>query len=53
MGAATTLTTNDNWKINDQTAQSQQAQIEATTIPPSNDLESAILPRLSNKVIAR
>jgi WD40 repeat protein len=43
----TTLATNDNWKINDQTGQSQQAEIEATTIPPSNDLESAILMTLS------
>jgi hypothetical protein len=43
----TTLTTNDNWKINDQSGQSQQAEIEATTIPPSNDLESAILTTLS------
>jgi len=40
---STTLTTNDNWKINDQTGQSQQAEIEATTIPPTNDLESAIV----------
>ena len=43
----TTLATNDNWKINDQTGQSQQAEIEATTIPPTNDLESAILMTLS------
>ena len=39
----TTLATNDNWKINDQTQQSQEADIRATTIPPTNDLESAIL----------
>jgi hypothetical protein len=44
---STTLATNDNWKINDQTGQSQQAEIEATTIPPANDLESAILATLS------
>jgi N-acetylneuraminic acid mutarotase len=44
---STTLATNDNWKINDQTGQSQQAEIEGTTIPPSNDLESAILMTLS------
>jgi N-acetylneuraminic acid mutarotase len=43
----TTLATNDNWRINDQTGQSQQAEIEATTIPPSNDFESAILMPLS------
>jgi hypothetical protein len=44
---STTLATNDNWKINDQTGQSQQAEIEETTIPPANDLESAILMSLS------
>jgi len=37
------IATNDNWRINDQTQQSQQAEIEATTIPPSDDLESAIV----------
>ena len=42
-----TLATNDNWKINDQTGQSQEADIRATTIPPSNDLESAIVATLS------
>ena len=42
-GSGTTLATNDNWKINDQTGQSQQAEIEATTIPPTNDLESALV----------
>ena len=39
----TTLATNDNWKIDDQTGQSQEATIRATTIPPSNDLESALV----------
>jgi hypothetical protein len=38
---------NDNWKINDQTGQSQEAQIRATTIAPSNDLESAIVASLA------
>ena len=42
-----TLATNDNWKINDQTGQSQQAEIEATTIPPKNDLESALVTTLN------
>jgi hypothetical protein len=46
-GSGTTLATNDNWKINDQTGQSQQAEIEATTIPPTNDLESALVQTLS------
>jgi hypothetical protein len=43
----TILATNDNWKINDQTGQSQEADIQATTIPPRNDLESAIVATLS------
>jgi hypothetical protein len=38
-----TLATNDNWKIDDQTGQSQEATIRATTIPPNNDLESALV----------
>lgn len=38
--------TNDNWKINDQTGQSQEAAIRATTIPPSNDLEPALVQTL-------
>ena len=42
-----TVTTNDNWKINDQTGQSQEADIRATTIPPTNDLESAIVATLT------
>jgi hypothetical protein len=42
-----TLATNDNWKINDQTGQSQQAEIEATTIPPTNDFESALVATLN------
>jgi len=37
------VTTNDNWKINDATGQSQQAEIEATGLPPGNDLESALV----------
>jgi hypothetical protein len=45
-GAFVTIT-NDNWKINDQTGQSQEADIRATTIPPANDLESAILVALN------
>jgi hypothetical protein len=41
--SGTTIKTNDNWKIDDQSGQSQEAAIEGTTIPPSNDFESAIL----------
>ena len=44
---STTVATNDNWKINDQSGQSQEASITATTIPPANDLESAILTTLT------
>jgi uncharacterized delta-60 repeat protein len=40
------IVTNDNWKINDQTGQSQEADIRATTIPPTNDLESALVATL-------
>jgi sugar lactone lactonase YvrE len=40
---AALIASNDNWKINDQSGQSQEATIRATTISPSNDLESAIL----------
>ncbi len=39
---STTVATNDNWKMRPNLS-SQQADIEATTIPPGNDLESAIL----------
>lgn len=42
-----TLATNDNWKINDQTQQSQEAAIRATTIAPTNDLEAAVVATLS------
>jgi hypothetical protein len=38
--------TNDNWKVNDQTQTSQENQIRATTLPPGDDLESAILTTL-------
>jgi hypothetical protein len=40
--ASTTLETNDNWKTRSD-GSSQQAEIEATTVPPTNDLESAIV----------
>lgn len=42
-GNGTLLASNNNWKINDQTGQSQEAEVRATTIQPSNDLESTIL----------
>ena len=43
---STALASNDNWKINGQTGLSQEAEIRATTIPPTNDLESAIVQTL-------
>jgi hypothetical protein len=46
-GSGTTIATNDNWKIDDQTGQSQEAAIRATTIPPNNDLESALVATLA------
>jgi hypothetical protein len=42
----TILATNDNWKVDDATGQSQEAAIEATMIPPTDDAESAILATL-------
>jgi hypothetical protein len=42
-----TVATNDNWKINDQTQQSQENAIRATTIAPSNDSEAALIATLS------
>ncbi len=41
-----TIATDDNWKVRPN-GTSQQADIEATSIPPSNDSESAILTMLS------
>jgi hypothetical protein len=46
-GNGGTIATNDNWKINDQTQQSQESAVRATTIPPSSDLESAVVATLS------
>ena len=45
-GNGTLLISNDNWKVDDATQESQEAAVNATTIPPSNDLESAIVARL-------
>jgi hypothetical protein len=42
-----TVATNDNWKVNDQTQQSQESAVRATTIPPTHDLESAIVATLA------
>ena len=42
----TTITTNDNWKI-DANGNSQEAAVRATTLPPSNNNESVILATLT------
>jgi hypothetical protein len=41
------VVTNDNWKINDLTGQSQEAELRATGLAPTNDLESAIVQTLA------
>lgn len=43
----TMIASNDNWKINDQNQQSQQAEIEATGIAPTDDRESALVRTLN------
>jgi hypothetical protein len=45
-GNGTIIATNDNWKVND-VGGSQQAEVEATTLPPTNDLESALVRTLT------
>jgi hypothetical protein len=45
-GNGGTIATNDNWKVNDQTQQSQESAVRATTLSPANDLESAIIATL-------
>ena len=41
--SGTLLAFNDDWKIRASDGGSQQAAVEATTIPPTNDLESALV----------
>jgi hypothetical protein len=41
------IDTNDNWKIDDKTHQSQQAAIQGTGLAPKDDRESAILIELA------
>lgn len=43
----TLLVSNDNWKVRDSDGSSQQAEVEATTVPPKNNLESAIVTTLA------
>lgn len=38
-----TTATNDNWKVNDQTGQSQEAEVRSTTLAPSDERECAIV----------
>jgi hypothetical protein len=45
-GTGTVIATNDNWKTDDQTGQSQQTAIEGTGIPPQDDRESALFKSL-------
>ena len=40
------IATNDNWKVND-LGGSQQAEVEATALQPTNDAESALVRTLS------
>ncbi len=44
--ATATIASNNNWKINDQTGQSQEAEVRAIGIPPSDDGESVIIATL-------
>ena len=44
-GSGTLVASNDNWKTRPD-GSSQQAEIEATTIPPTNNLESALVQTL-------
>ena len=37
------VATNDNWKVDDASGESQEAAITATTVPPTDDAESALL----------
>ena len=42
------IASNDNWKINDQTHQSQEAAIQATGLAPTDDRESVIMAELGS-----
>jgi len=45
-GSGTIIATNDNWKAND-AGGSQQSEVEATNLQPTNDLESALVRTLT------
>jgi hypothetical protein len=42
-GSGTLIAANDNWKVNQQTGQSQETAIKATGVAPPGDKESALL----------
>jgi hypothetical protein len=44
--SGTLIDSNDDWKTRSD-GSGQQTEIEATTVPPNNDLESALLEKLS------
>jgi hypothetical protein len=44
--ASATLASNNNWKINDQTGQSQESEVQAIGVAPSDDKESVIIATL-------
>jgi hypothetical protein len=44
--SGTMVAANDNWKLRPD-GSSQQGEIEATTIPPANDLEAALVQTLA------
>ena len=46
-GADVTIATNDNWKINGDSGESQEAAVTATAVPPGNDAEAAIVANLN------
>ena len=47
MGTAALIASNDNWKVSDLTGQSQETEVRATMLAPTNDLESAIVTSLA------
>jgi hypothetical protein len=47
-GNGNKITSNDNWKIDEPTGQSQEALIRATAMAPSDDRESALVQTLTS-----
>ena len=45
-GSGTRISSNDNWKQNEQTGASQETEVRGTGVPPSSDLEAAIVTSL-------